>query len=134
MDGEKTSPFGQMLGGLIQSNLSSRPEKLRDFNALRARVGIQVVDIEESITLDFQAGRLAIANRLGRDRTLTVRTDSETVLELSNLSIGPLGLPIYFDSVGRGVVSKLLTGRLRIDGMLANPHTLNRLTRILSVR
>ena len=123
-----------MLGGLIQSNLASRPEKLRDFNALRARVGIQVVDIEESITLDFQAGHLVVANGLGQDRTLTVRTDSETVLELSNLSIGPLGLPVYVDSVGRGVVSKLLTGRLRIDGMLANPHALNRLTRILSVR
>ena len=133
-DGEDASPFGQMLGGLIEANVESRPEKRGDFDAFRARVGIQVIDIEEAITLDFKSGHLRITNGLLRDRKLTIRTDSETVLELSNLGIGPLGLPVYVDSIGRGVVSKLLTGRLRIDGMLTNVGALNRLTRIFSVR
>ena len=123
-----------MLGGLIDANVQSRPEKRPDFDTLKARVGIRVDDIDESVTLDFKGGRLVVSNGLKRDRRLTIRTDADTVMELSSLSIGPLGMPIYVDSVGRSVVYKLLTGRLKIDGMLTNVLTLNQVTRIFSVK
>jgi hypothetical protein len=55
-------------------------------------------------------------------------------MNLSNLKIGPLGLPVYYDSVGRGIVAKLLRGKLRIDGLLPNVLTLNTVTRIFSVQ
>jgi len=123
-----------MLGGLIEANVRSRPEKRPDFDTLKARVGIKVEDIDESVTLDFKGGKLVVANGLKRDRRLTIRTDADTVMEMSSLSIGPLGLPIYVDSVGRSIVYKLLTGRLKIDGMLQNVLTLNAVTRIFSVK
>ena len=123
-----------MLGGLIEANVEARPEKREDFDTLRARVGIAVTDIDESVTLDFRAGSLVVSNGLKRDRKITIRTDADTVMMLSNLAIGPFGMPVYFDSVGRGIVGKLLTGRLHIDGMLANVPTLNQVTRVFSVR
>jgi hypothetical protein len=123
-----------MLGGLIDANVQSRPEKRLDFDTLSARVGIKVDDIDESVTLDFEGGRLVVSNGLKRDRRLTIRTDADTVMELSSLSIGPLGMPIYVNSVGRSIVYKLLTGRLKIDGMLTNVLTLNQVTRIFSVK
>ncbi len=123
-----------MLGGLILANIQAHPGKLADFDALAARVGVAVTDIDESVTLDFRSGRLQVSNGLKRDRTITIRTDADTVMSLSNLSIGPLGMPIYVNSVGRDIVAKLVTGRLKIDGMLANIPTLNRVTRIFSVR
>ena len=105
----------------------------KDFDALIARVGIWVTDIDEGVTLVFDAGRLTVYNGLEPRRTITIRAEAETVMSLSNLKIGILGLPVYYDEVGRGVASKLVLGRLKIDGLLPNIATLNRVTRIFSV-
>jgi hypothetical protein len=121
-----------MLGGLIEANVASRPEKQGDFERLRARVGIAVVDIGEAVTLDFQGGRLEVRNGLQPDRRLTIHADADTVLQLSNLRIGPLGMPVYVDATGRSVLGKLLSRRLRIQGMHRLP-LLNRVTRVFSV-
>jgi hypothetical protein len=128
------SAFASMLGGLIDANVRSRPEKERDFETLVARVGIWVTDIDEGVTLDFKGGKLVVHNGLKPRRTITIRTDAETVMGLSNLKIGVLGLPVYYDDVGRGIATKLLRGRLKIDGLLPNILTLNSVTRIFSVQ
>jgi hypothetical protein len=123
-----------MLGGLIEANVRSHPEKERDFESLKARVGIWVTDIDEGVTLDFKGGKLVVHNGLKPRRKLTIRTDADTVMSLSNLKIGLFGLPVYYDEVGRSVVFKLLQGKLRIDGLLPNVMTLNTVTRIFSVQ
>jgi hypothetical protein len=131
---EEPSAFASMLGGLIQANVESRPEKQQDFATLVARVGIWVTDIDEGVTLDFKGGRLTVHNGLKPRSTITIRTDAETVMSLSNLKIGPLGMPVYYDEVGRGVAGKLLRGKLKIEGLLPNVMTLNAVTRIFSVQ
>jgi hypothetical protein len=131
---QEPSAFSSMLGGLIEANVKSREEKQGDFENLVARVGIFVTDIDEGVTLDFKGGKLVVHNGLKPRRTITIRTDADTVMSLSNLRIGPLGLPIYVDEVGRGVALKLLRGGLKIDGLLPNLFTLNAVTRIFSVQ
>jgi hypothetical protein len=131
---DEPSAFASMLGGLIEANVRTHPEKERDFDSLKARVGIFVTDIDEGVTLNFKGGKLIVHNGLKPRRTLTIRADAETVMSLSNLKIGLLGLPVYYDGVGRGVAAKLLMGKLRVDGMLANVLTLNAVTRIFSVQ
>ena len=128
------SAFASMLGGLIEANVLSRPEKEQDFDSLVARVGIWVTDIDEGVTLDFKGGKLTLHNGLKPRRTITIRTDAETVMSLSNLKIGLLGMPVYYDEVGRGVAGKLLRGKLKIDGLLPNILTLSSVTRIFSVQ
>jgi hypothetical protein len=131
---QEPSAFASMLGGLIEANVESRPEKQPDFESLIARVGIWVTDIDEGVTLDFKGGKLTVHNGLKPRRTITIRTDAETVMNLSNLKIGLLGMPVYYDEVGRGVAGKLLRGKLKIDGLLPNFLTLNAVTRIFSVQ
>ncbi len=131
---DEPSAFASMLGGLIEANVRTRPEKENDFDSLVARIGIWVTDIDEGVTLDFKGGRLIVHNGLKPRRTLTIRTDADTVMNLSNLKIGLLGLPVYYDGVGRGVAAKLVTGKLKIDGLLPNVMTLNTVTRIFSVQ
>jgi hypothetical protein len=131
---EEPSAFASMLGGLIDANVRGRDDKMRDFESLVARVGIFVTDIDEGVTLDFKRGKLMVHNGLRPRRTMTIRADADTVMSLSNLRIGLLGLPVYYDSVGRGVATKLLTGKLKIDGLLPNVMTLNTVTRIFSVQ
>jgi hypothetical protein len=127
------SAFASMLGGLIEANVKSRPARQRDFDTLVARVGIWVTDIDEGVTLEFKGGSLTVHNGLRPRRAITIRTDADTVMSLSNLKIGMLGLPVYYDSVGRGIALQLLRGKLRIDGLLGNISTLNTVTRIFSV-
>jgi hypothetical protein len=131
---KEPSAFGSMLGGLIEANVQSRPEKQPDFSSLVARVGFWVTDIDEGVTLDFKGGKLTVHNGLKPRRTITIRTDAETVMSLSNLKIGLFGMPVYYDEVGRGVAGKLLRGKLKIDGLLRNVMTLNAVTRIFSVQ
>ena len=131
---QEPSAFASMLGGLIDANVQSRPEKQKDFDSLVARVGIWVTDIDEGVTLDFKGGKLLVHNGLKPRRTITIRTDADTVMNLSNLKIGLFGMPVYYNEVGRGVAGKLLRGKLKIDGLLANVMTLNAVTRIFSVQ
>jgi hypothetical protein len=128
------SAFASMLGGLIEANISGGPAKRKDFDELKARVGIFVTDIDEGVTLDFDGGSLVVHNGLQPKRDITIRAEADTVMNLSNLKIGLFGMPVYYDEVGRGVALKLLQGRLRIDGLLGNLSTLNSVTRIFSVQ
>ncbi|HEX9364573.1 MAG TPA: SCP2 sterol-binding domain-containing protein [Candidatus Dormibacteraeota bacterium] len=123
-----------MLGGLIEANVENSAAKKKDFEALAARVGIFVTDIDEGVTLDFRKGSLVVHNGLQSKRDLTIRAEADTVMNLSNLKIGLFGMPVYYDGVGRGVAAKLLQGKLRIDGLLGNLATLNTVTRIFSVQ
>ena len=128
------SAFASMLGGLIEANVEGSAAKRKDFDSLTARVGVFVTDIDEGVTLDFEHGTLTVHNGLKPKRDLTIRAEADTVMSLSNLKIGLFGMPVYFDSVGRGVVAKMVTGKLRIAGLLGNIATLNTVTRIFSVQ
>jgi hypothetical protein len=132
-EGAEESAFAQMLGGLIEANVSGSVDKRRDFDALRARVGVHVSDLGESVTLEFENGRLVVYEGLEPERDLTIHADAETVMQLSSLRVGFARIPIYFDAVGRDLVGRILRGRLRIDGVPGNLTTLNRVTRIFSV-
>ena len=133
-EGDEASAFGQMLGGLIQANVENSAERRQDFEKLKALVGVYVTDIEEGVTLDFQRGHLVVHNGLQAARDVTIRAESGTVMMLSNLKIGFAGMPNYFDSSGREVVGKMLSGKLKIEGLLGNVTTLNQVTRLFSVQ
>ena len=128
------SAFASILGGLIEANVAGSEAKRKDFDELKARVGIFVTDIDEGVTLDFDRGALVVHNGLSPKRDITIRAEADTVMNLSNLKIGLFGMPVYYDEMGRGVAAKLLQGKLRIDGLLGNLSTLNSVTRIFSVQ
>ena len=130
---KEPSAFASMLGGLIEANVTSRPEKLRDFSRLKARVGIYVTDIGEGVTLDFGGGHVVVHNGLQQGRDVTIRADADTVMQLSNVRIGFAGMPNYFDATGRQVAGRMLKGQLRIEGLVGNLTTLNQVTRVFSV-
>jgi hypothetical protein len=63
---------------------------------------------------------------------IMITTDSEKVMGLNFISI-KFGLPYYFDKAGRTVIRQLLSGQIKIKGMLVHPIILTRLTKIMSV-
>jgi hypothetical protein len=130
--GAEENGLASMIADLVRQNLAQRPEKRKDFDALFGRVAIDARDIEVQVTLDFARGRLTVYDGVREAPMLVIRTDHDTILDLTLLGIR-FGLPNYFDERGRAVLRKLFRGDLSIEGMWKAPVALTRLTRLLSV-
>jgi hypothetical protein len=125
-------PFSFILSELIESNLKQKPEKMKTFKNLYGVVAIDLKDIEAAVTLFFQGGRLRIEQGIVGKPDLVIKTDSDKVVGLNSITI-KFGLPYYFDEAGMTVLKQLVSGELKIEGMLAHPIKLTRLTKIMSV-
>lgn len=130
--GTEENGLANILFELIRQNIERRPKRIKDLQRLNTTVGILAEDIDVSVLLRFRDGRLIIENKISERPEIEIITDSETILELSRIKIIG-GLPYYFDETGRGIIKKLLSGRLKIRGLFAHPIKLTRLTRIMSV-
>jgi len=124
--------LAMMLADLLTQNMEENPHKGRFFKRLKAVVAISAHDAEVALTLFFNRGECTIGDGAAKEAGLHIQTDSDTVLELSNLTIRA-GLPNFFDKTGRGLAKKIFNGQLKIKGMFAHPVSLIRLTKVFSV-
>ena len=119
-----------MLGGLIEANLAAHPERTRLLKP--GLVSIAAPDAGVAVSIRMRPGVVQIANGVrGRPR-LTVRTNSDTLMELSSVPLR-FGLPNAMTREGREVTAKLMNGTIRVKGMFRSLATLMRLNRLLSV-
>ncbi len=121
-----------MLADLIGQNIEKAPDKAKAFELLRAKVLIEIPDIQTSAGLEFQEGKLTLSKDLLGKPDLHILTDSATILDLSLLKI-KLGLPYFFDKNGFGILKKILSGKIIIKGLLANFSVLINLTKVISI-
>jgi hypothetical protein len=126
------TPFSYVLSELLESNLRQNPDKLKTFKNLYGVVAIDLKDIEAVVTIVFEGGRARIEEGIVGKPDLVIRTDSDKVIGLNAISIR-FGLPYYFDEAGMTVLKQLLSGELKVEGMIAHPIKLTRLTKIMSV-
>jgi hypothetical protein len=122
--------LAHMLGGLIQQNLDRDPglERLLDGSV----VAIAAPDAEVAVTIRLNPDIVVVSNGVATDAQVVVTASSERLLGLASAPLR-FGLPDAFSRKGREVLGDVLTRRVRIDGLIRNPHRLSRLTRILSV-
>lgn len=125
-------PFSYILADLLGSNLEQKPHKMETFKKIFGVVAIDLKDIEATVTLIFSGGRMRIEQGIVGKPDIIIRTDSEKVMSLNSINI-KFGLPYYFDEAGMTVIRQLLSGELKIEGMLLHPIILTRLTKIMSV-
>jgi hypothetical protein len=125
-------PFSYIISELLETNLKQNPHKMRTFNNLYGIVAIDLKDIEATVTIHFSGGRATIKEGIVGTPDLIIRTDSDKVIGLNSLNI-KFGLPYYLDEPGREVIKQLIKGELKVEGMLAHPFMLTRLTKIMSV-
>ena len=91
-EGARDVGLADMIFNLIRQNLEQKPYKRRSFQALKSNVVIVASDIEITITLAFQSGKLTIYNGIVGEADLKIVTDHDVILELSLINIC-LGLP-----------------------------------------
>jgi hypothetical protein len=119
-----------MIGGLIQANLEAHPE--RSALLKRVLIGIVAEDAHVALTLRIEPDLVTVSNGLAARVDVMVRSDSETLTELSSAPLR-LGFPDAFSRAGRGVTKKLFSGTLQVKGLLRHVGAVSRLNRLLSV-
>ncbi len=121
-----------MLADLIRQNLEHSPRKWRDFARLDSLISLEARDAEVTITLAFGRGRLLVHGGVHGAPEIRISADSEALLGLAAVKI-VAGLPFLFGPKGRGLRRGLLSGEVKISGMLRRPVLLIRFTRLMSV-
>ena len=86
----------------------------------RFAFSLEARDAEVAITLCFPAGTLIIHGGIHGSPLIRISTTAEALLALANVRI-VAGLPSLFGPAGRGLRRGLLTGEVKITGMLGRP-------------
>jgi hypothetical protein len=124
------SGMAHMLGGLIQQNLDRDPGLARHLDD--SVVAIEAPDAEVAVTIRLNPDIVVVSDGVAADAQVVITATSERLLGLASAPLR-FGLPDAFSREGREVLRNVLTGRVRIEGLVRNPRRLSRLTRILSV-
>ena len=120
-----------MVGGLIEANLERDPERQRLLR--RASIGLTAPDVGVAATLLLERGRVRVANGpVARRPDVRIRADSGALIELTSVPLR-FGFPDVLTREGRSVVRKLLSGEVRVAGLVRHPRKLARLNMLLSV-
>ncbi len=121
-----------MVADLIRQNIEAKPAKKKYLGKLNKKVSINASDAGVSITLKFGRGKLTISGKEEEDAHVRITTDSQTILDLSQIKI-ICGIPWFFDSQGLKIIKKMVMGQLKIRGMITNLLTLINLMKLFSV-
>ena len=123
--------LADLVGRLIEANLERRPER-KDLLSPSV-VELVATDADTAATIVLSAGEIEISNAPGsRTPHLRVVAGADDLLELSTTPLR-FGLPDALDARGRSILRRIVTGRVRVSGVLRHPIRLSRFTRLLSV-
>jgi hypothetical protein len=129
-DGEPGG-LAAMLGGVIEANLAARPELARLLET-PATFAIVAPDVHVAVSIRLLPGRVTIRDGVVGRPDVMVTADSDTLVGLSTVPL-KFGLPDVTTKEGRLVNRKLLTGKLKVKGLLRHPGKLARLNKLMSV-
>lgn len=120
-----------LLGELIAQNLERDPSRRRLMRG--GVVVIAAVDAGVATTLRFGDGSIRVEGGGRGDAPVVVAGDSELLFQLVACPLR-LSLPDILSADGRAVTWQILTGRVRVKGLLRHAGLVRRLTMLLSSR
>lgn len=127
---DEPSGLATMVGSLIDQNLERDPTRRRLLR--RSMVAITVPDAGVAITVRMSPGGVEVRDGADPAAQVAITADSERLLGLTSAPLR-FGLPDPIDPRGRAVLRDVLSGRIRIRGLLRHPRRLARLSALLSV-
>lgn len=132
LEGDDPNGLAQMVAGLVESNITSDPDKARLVESTRGAAQIDVPDASVTIGLKFVPGTLTVTSAAVPGADVRIAADADTLLELSAVPLR-FGLPDVATEKGRSVVGDLLRGRLRVRGLPRGLGMLTTVNRLLNV-
>jgi hypothetical protein len=127
---DEPSGLALMLGGLIQQNLERDPDRARHLDG--SVVSIVAPDAGVAVSIEMGPDDVVVSDGVRRDAHLVVTASSDRLLHMTSSPLR-FGVPDALSRHGRSVLGHVLSGRVRIEGLVRSPHRLARLTRLLSV-
>ena len=124
------SGLALMIGGLIQQNIERDPGRARHLDG--SVVAIVAPDADVGVSIEMGPDVVVVSNGVRHDAHLVVRASSDRLLHMTSSPLR-FGVPDALSRHGREVLGHVLSGRVRIEGLMRSPHRLARLTRLLSV-
>ena len=128
---EEPNGLAQMLGGLIEANLEQHPERMALLSK-PATYTITAPDAEVSVTIHIGPDGVTVANGVRGTPHISVRARSDDLIALSSVPL-KFGQPDAMTKEGREVMKKLLTGQVKVRGLVTQSGRLGRLNKLLSV-
>jgi len=107
----------RLLGRVVDEKLEE-PEKKRVFDRLDFVLAVHVTDVGQSASVAFRHGEATVSRGRPGKVDLAVDCDNATFVQFTMFRTGRRGLPNLVDANARSVFAKLLTGRLRIRGLV----------------
>jgi hypothetical protein len=128
-DGEPEG-LAAMLGGLIEQNLLRDPARHRLLRP--ATVGVAATDAGVRVSIRIGPGDVRIRPwEAGDDIRVQIAASGHDLLAMAGAPLR-FGLPDVLRPEGREIVGGLLTGRIRVRGLLLRLGTVRRFTMLLS--
>jgi len=93
---------------------------------------VQLPDAAVSVSIRLSPHEITVRNGLSGKPDIAIETGSENLIGLSSVPLR-FGLPDLTKKEGRAVNRKLLSGELKVRGLLRHPRKLARLNKLLSV-
>ncbi|GAC1415742.1 MAG: hypothetical protein NVSMB57_11200 [Actinomycetota bacterium] len=128
---EGVSGLAQMLADLIRANIERDPARAKLLENVSGTINVIARDADVEVGLEFACNQLHVFSQPFRKAGLDIITDSETLLDLSNVPL-LFGQPDLRTKAGREVFLKMTRKTLRVKGLWAHPFLLGRLQRLLS--
>ena len=123
--------LGHMLADLIRGNIAAHPDRTALLDNARGRVNITAVDADVDVGLLFTGRELSIGSAVPKP-DIAITCDAETLMSLSSVPLR-MGRPDVLTPEGRAVVAKLMTGKLKVRGLVAHPKLMTQLQKLISV-
>jgi len=132
-EGEEVNPLIDTFADLIKNNCSNDRRKEKRAIKMDCSAVVTATDTGRSVTLMFQKGHLTVIDGAQPRPTLTISADLESLIAMTNVKCF-WGFPVgYLTPFGlRYIVLCLITGKIRVKGMVTHLLSLLRLQEVLS--
>jgi hypothetical protein len=128
---QEPNGLAAMLGGLIEANLNAHPDRERLLTS-PATFAITATDADVSVTIHLGGGAVKVANGVRGHPHVRVAATSEELISLSSVPLR-MGQPDVMTKEGRDVLRKILTGHIKVNGVVSQSGRLRTLNALLSV-
>lgn len=130
LEGEHPSGLSELVAGLLEQQLAGHPRRADRLVPMVVTLAVPDADVVTTVRADGSG--ISVADGGARDAHLRIVGDAGRLLALTGAPLRA-GLPDPFRHAGREALGDVLTGRVRVRGIVRHPVRLARFMRLLSV-
>ncbi|EHB56190.1 hypothetical protein MycrhDRAFT_3384 [Mycolicibacterium rhodesiae JS60] len=134
-DGAEANGIAGVVATLLTQNFETFPERIRLARSLTRPVSVSGSDIDSTCTISCGPRAVTVFNDVVGQPSVTVTATVDQILDLSQLKMMASGLvPVGFlTKRGVGILSAIVSGNLKVRGLITHPITALRVIALLSV-